>query len=65
MPLTAVAFLWQEVTPENEESTSKRVVFILEELQSFLESYADMHQVRKQNAAVPPPRAFAHGAVDG
>ncbi len=38
-------FCVQELGHENEEGINKRVVFILEELQTFLEEYTEMHQV--------------------
>jgi hypothetical protein len=41
----AVPFYVQELGHENEEGINKRVVFILEELQTFLEGYTEMHQV--------------------
>jgi hypothetical protein len=41
----AVPFCVQELGHENEEGINKRVVFILEELQTFLEEYTEMHQV--------------------
>jgi len=39
--------------PENEDNINKRVIFILEELQAFLESYTEMHQVRDSNRLLP------------